>query len=162
MRRRGVATISFWTVTVRAFQIHIHVARGDAHDSHHATAEGSGHEVRRRKTFAFALVILGRVGIQAGSGGLMDSLVAKVAFIFDVDSNHALFLTELTFELYQSSAQELFNLPLQIVTGIGIGQVPIFIHEPHGGDGIAGVFGPKFIFARWCRRNIVARVVRVP
>lgn len=71
-----------------AFDIDVHVARSDAHDGHHATSEGGGHEVGRGKTFALALVVFGRVGVEAGAGRLMDGLIPKVAFIFDVNGNH--------------------------------------------------------------------------
>jgi hypothetical protein len=71
-----------------AFDINVHVARGNAHDGEHAGAEGGSDKVGRRKAFALAVVILGRIRMEASAGRLMDGFVAEVAFIFDVNGHH--------------------------------------------------------------------------
>jgi len=60
----------------------------DAHDGEHAGAERGGDEVGGREAFAAALVVLGGIGIEFGSGGAMHGFAVQVSLIFDLDGDH--------------------------------------------------------------------------
>ena len=62
----------------------------DAHHGEHAGAERGGDEVGGREALAAALVVLGGVGIEFGSGGTMHGLAVQVSLIFDLDGDHVL------------------------------------------------------------------------
>lgn len=66
----------------------------NAEDGEDACAEGGGDEVGGGEAFAFALVVLGRVGGELGARGAVYGATVEVALIFELDGYHVDSLAE--------------------------------------------------------------------
>lgn len=58
----GVGFHVFLNINADAFQIDFKVISFDAHNSEHTGAERSGHNISRRESFTFPMIIGGRIG----------------------------------------------------------------------------------------------------
>jgi hypothetical protein len=70
------------------FQAEPQLVRFHSHDRAHARAERSGDEISRRKRFAFAFVVRGRVGRNFRLRWPMRCIAMQIASVFDVDFDH--------------------------------------------------------------------------